>query len=171
MQYVSAPAQHSYEQKGTALSICSNFATGEVCLTDFWRARINALQQEAVPFERVHAASLPTIRLTSETHPCLSALLELPGETSDLWPSWCTFITTDRQTSDTFLYVGFSSREHSWLLLRFQHSHHFSLLQEMEQAKQLVLLIEPQQRSYTVPLLDPELTVHLDCIKHTYAHK
>ncbi len=152
-------------QAQTSLHICSNLAVGTTLLTPYWQKRVATLKQEAVPFQILHDSSQPTLLLDVEQHPRLSALLDPGSDTFELWPTWCTFFTTDHELSDTFLLLSLSNRESYWLVLHFEHSQHLAFLQQVEEAKQLQLAVEPNRLRCTVPFADPELTLHLDTIE------
>ena len=165
---------------GKILYLLSNFAVGSTDKGDYWQEQIAMLQRDALPWQAYEVEPTPAVILDTTTQPNIAALLTSDHVSVEIWPTWCTFITTDRRTSESFLIVNVTyptiatpdSMERIWqrqqLMLHFPHQQCLQLLEAIEDAGKLVLRTPAHPAGLTIPFYDPELTLHLEYIRPLY---
>lgn len=174
MQISPSMAEKDNSHETITLHILSNVAVGSTIMNTYWREQIASLHRDALPFQAHTLGPIPSIVLAADVHPQVHALFNTQNTKLELWPTWCTFITTDQSTSESLLLVSISSstidaannrcQRQYQLVLRFVHREHLRLLEAIEQAGKLILCTTTTRKEIPVLFYDPELSLHLEYI-------
>jgi len=161
-------------QDATTLHILSNFALGQTTLNDVWCEHITSLRQRALAFQAFSLHPVPSITRTTEAYLHGSGLFDASSTALDIWPTWCSFLTSNRSVCESFLLLSIikpemisetrGSRKYQ-LVFRFHYPEHLDLLESIERARKLVLRTSTPGVEYVVPLYELELAQHLAYIR------
>ncbi len=167
------PEQNS-TQEVTMLHILSNLAIGQATPSDFWYEQITSLRQRALAFQAYSLGPVPSITRTTEAYLHGSGLFDLADTPLDIWPTWCSFLTTNRSVCESFLLLSIIkpemisetgvSRKYQ-LVFRFHYPEHLALLESIERARKLVLRTSSPGVERVVPFCELELAHHLEYIR------
>lgn len=172
MQVSASFFRPDFPPQPMTLHILSNFAVGKTVLSSYWQEQIAFLKQQAIPFQIQGLEPLPSFELAIDASTQLNMLREPKGTMVECWPTWCTFLTENRQISDSFLLISMmidtGVRQHTNITLRFRHPKQLFLMEAIEQAEELSLCTSSARRAYSIPLDKSELSLHLEYIRSLF---
>jgi len=161
-------------QDATTLHILSNFAIGQTTLNDSWCEQITSLRQRALAFQAFSLNPVPSITRTTEAYLHGSGLFNVSNTALDIWPTWCSFLTSNRSVCESFLLLSIvtpemisktrGSRKYQ-LVFRFHYPEHLALLESIKRARKLVLRTSSPGVECVIPFYEPELANHLEYIR------
>ncbi len=174
MQSFFPSFEQNSTQEATTLHILSNFAIGQTTLNDFWCEQITSLRQRALAFQAYSLDPVPSITRTTEAYLHGSGLFDSESTTLDIWPTWCSFLTSNGNVCESFLLLSIvkperisrtgGSRKYQ-LVFRFHYPEHLDLMENIERARKLVLRTSSPGVERVVPFYELELANHLEYIR------
>ncbi len=148
MQPFSPIREQNSTQEAPTLHILSNFAIGQTILNELWCEQIISLRQKALAFQTYSLDPVPSVTRTTEAYLHGSGLFDAVSTTLDVWPTWCSFLTSNLSVCESFLLLNVIKPEISseagvsrkyQLAFRFRYPEHLDLMESIERARKLVL--------------------------------